>query len=336
MNQSPSDLSDRGSARRQFLQTSGLAAGLAALSGTALSASTTNTRDVTPASTAPRDRPAETTVRELFASLDSNQRTQICFASDDATQRTIDPNWNVTKPTLADSFYTDSQRDLADRIIRQLTSDDGYQRFQKQMEEDSGGLGAYSMALYGNPEEGPFQWMLTGRHLTLRCDGNSINGFAFGGGLVYGHGEESRADANLFYHQTQAVNAFLDALEEPLANRARCDAAPDETSLDWPDPSQRRTGLLCSELASDQKTLLEQTLRKLLDPYRHEDADEAMQHIQSQGGIDSLSIAFYQRDDLEGDRIWDMWRIEGPSMVWHFRGAPHVHAYIHIGARPTS
>jgi hypothetical protein len=29
--------------------------------------------------------------------------------------------------------------------------------------------------------------------------------------------------------------------------------------------------------------------------------------------------------------MWDMWRIEGPSFVWHFRGAPHVHAYINIG-----
>ena len=42
-------------------------------------------------------------------------------------------------------------------------------------------------------------------------------------------------------------------------------------------------------------------------------------------------MAFYQDGDLQSDKEWDIWRIEGPGMVWHFRGAPHVHAYINIG-----
>jgi hypothetical protein len=25
--------------------------------------------------------------------------------------------------------------------------------------------------------------------------------------------------------------------------------------------------------------------------------------------------------------------VEGPSFVWHFRGAPHVHAYINIATK---
>ena len=37
--------------------------------------------------------------------------------------------------------------------------------------------------------------------------------------------------------------------------------------------------------------------------------------------------------DVGGDKIWDVWRIEGPSFVWHFRGDPHVHAYINIGLK---
>jgi hypothetical protein len=28
--------------------------------------------------------------------------------------------------------------------------------------------------------------------------------------------------------------------------------------------------------------------------------------------------------------MWDIWRIEGPAFVCHFRGAPHVHAYLHV------
>ena len=44
-------------------------------------------------------------------------------------------------------------------------------------------------------------------------------------------------------------------------------------------------------------------------------------------------MAFSKKQDLANDGTWDVWRIEGPAFVWHFRGAPHVHAYINIGAK---
>jgi hypothetical protein len=47
-------------------------------------------------------------------------------------------------------------------------------------------------------------------------------------------------------------------------------------------------------------------------------------------------MAFYQQGDLQNDKVWDIWRVEGPSFVWHFRGAPHVHAYINVGAVATA
>ena len=58
------------------------------------------------------------------------------------------------------------------------------------MEEDDGGLDYYSVAVFGNPEEGKFEFELTGRHLTIRADGNSVDKAAFGGPIVYGHGDE--------------------------------------------------------------------------------------------------------------------------------------------------
>jgi hypothetical protein len=59
--------------------------------------------------------------------------------------------------------------------------------------------------------------------------------------------------------------------------------------------------------------------------------DEAMEILKASGGLDKLHMAFYQQDDLQSDKVWDIWRVEGLSFVWHFRGAPHVHAYINIG-----
>lgn len=58
-----------------------------------------------------------------------------------------------------------------------------------------------------------------------------------------------------------------------------------------------------------------------------------MDIVKSSGGMDQLHMAFYSQGDLSGDKTWDIWRVEGPSFVWHYRGAPHVHAYINIGTR---
>ena len=58
-----------------------------------------------------------------------------------------------------------------------------------------------------------------------------------------------------------------------------------------------------------------------------------MEILNSSGGLDQLHMAFYQQEDIDNDRVWDIWRVEGPSMVWHFRGAPHVHASLNIGIK---
>ena len=73
------------------------------------------------------------------------------------------------------------------------------------------------------------------------------------------------------------------------------------------------------------------TIQVLLAPYRAEDVDEVMEILKATGGVEKLHMAFYQQGDLQSDKVWDIWRVEGPSFVWHFRGAPHVHAYINIG-----
>jgi hypothetical protein len=49
-------------------------------------------------------------------------------------------------------------------------------------------------------------------------------------------------------------------------------------------------------------------------------------------GLRAMHLAYFSKNDLLNDGIWDIWRIEGPSAVVHFRGAPHVHAYIHVQA----
>ena len=51
--------------------------------------------------------------------------------------------------------------------------------------------GGSSVAIFGEPGSGKFQFVLTGRHCTRRCDGDSVEGAAFGGPLFYGHAAKS-------------------------------------------------------------------------------------------------------------------------------------------------
>jgi hypothetical protein len=70
----------------------------------------------------------------------------------------------------------------------------------------------------------------------------------------------------------------------------------------------------------------------VLAPFRKVDVDEALALIDKTGGIDQLSMSFFNNEgmDIGKDGVWDVWQIEGPTMLWYFRGAPHVHTWVHI------
>jgi hypothetical protein len=277
-----------------------------------------------------RESTAETAVARFYSSLSDEQKQAVCFPFDHELRQRISANWHITKPVIDDKFYTKEQRALIDEILKNITSGDGYEKFLKQMEYDDGGMGAYSVAMFGNPTDGKFQFEMTGRHLTLRADGNSVDKAAFGGPVVYGHGEETAKD-NLFHDHTLQVNEVFKALDPKQAEKALQPKAPAESAVKLQGMAGSFPGIAVGDLSEDQKQLVEKTLKKLLSPYRTDDVDEVMDMVKAGGGFDKLHFAFYQEGDLGNDKVWDIWRVEGPSLVWHFRGAPHVHAYINVG-----
>lgn len=275
---------------------------------------------------------AETVSAELFKSLSNEQKEVICFPFEHELRKRINANWHITKPNIKDSFYNKQQKAMAQEIVRKVLSEDGYQRVLKQTEFDDGGLESYSMAMFGTPESGKFEWTLTGRHLTLRADGNTLDNAAFGGPLIYGHGEED-PDQNLYLFQTKQANEVFKALDTQQMKTALLPTAPKEDAVQIQGAKGVFPGICVGEMTSDQQRLVEQTLKVLLAPYRQEDADEVMEMLKTQGGVGKLNMAFYQSGDLKSDKVWDIWRVEGQSFVWHFRGAPHVHAYINIAKK---
>lgn len=272
---------------------------------------------------------AETAVARFFASLSDEQKKTICFPFEHELRTKINANWHITKPKVGGDFFDKDQQVIVSEIVKNVTSEEGYVRLKKQMNEDAGGIGEFSVAMFGQPG-GPFEWELTGRHLTLRADGNSVDKAAFGGPIIYGHGEENPKE-NIYHYQTQQVNEVFKALDAKQAEKALVAKAPGESAVALQGDKGTFAGIGVSELSADQKQLVTKTIQVLLSPYRQEDVDEAMEIVKASGGLDKLHMAFYQQGDLNNDKLWDMWRVEGPSFVWHFRGAPHVHAYINIG-----
>jgi hypothetical protein len=313
---------ERGVDRREFLTYTGAAAfavaGAPILSRSAFAAPT-------------KESAAEVAVKELFASLDDAQRKIIALSLDDARRTKISANWNITDTEIG--AMTDAQQELVKRVVQGVTSESGYEKFLKQMDEDSGGIEQYSIAIFGDPNKEQFQFELTGRHLTLRADGNTLGGAAFGGPIVYGHSVSGNNGNNLFNYQTKRANEVFKALDEAQRKKALLEQSPSETDVLLRKEGEALRGISGKELSADQRGLVEAVLRDIFAPYRQEDVDEAMEVIQAGGGIESLSLSFYSQEDLGGDKEWDIWRIEGPTLVTHFRGAPHVHAYINVARR---
>lgn len=289
------------------------------------------------------EKPAETTVKMLYDSLSPEQRAIMHFPFNHEKRSFISNNWHVVDDEVGaiGKLYNSDQKELIRLIFKGVTSEDGYERFMKQMDDDAGGFDRYTCAIFGEPGTHQFEWVLTGRHLTIRADGDSIANSAFGGPIFYGHAvqfdEEPDHPGNVWWHQARMANDIFETMDGKQREKALLPTAPpdDESSVILRGPTGDIPGISAAELAADQKALLEKTLKSMLSMYRTSDVEEALTCIQRNGGIDKLRLSFYKDGDLGSDGIWDRWRVEGPALVWYFRGSPHVHTWVHIAHSGT-
>ncbi len=288
----------------------------------------------------------ETIVGLLHDSLSPAQKKAVCFAWDHVDPRRgllrqfIAANWRITEHPIHSDFYTAEQQHLIRRIFEGIIAPDWHERLDKQMTDDDGGFGTQQrIAIFGKPGREKFQFVLSGRHLTVRCDGNSAEHLAFGGPIVYGHAaqgfnEKPNHPGNVFWHQAEAANNVYKMLDDRQRKLALLDEAPPENQIAFRKAGEELPGIPLGELSGDQKQHVEDVLRKLVEPYRQSDRDEVAACLKAQGGLDRCHLAFYRDGDLGDDGVWDIWRLEGPAFVWHFRGSPHVHTWVHVAAAP--
>jgi len=323
--------------RRDFLRLVGagtLAAVGAPLAGTAGTAETPTPRRSTP------NYAAEALVKELYAGMSDDQKKQVCRPFDNPARQTVNPNRFLDVPL--GKVFSNKQQELIERIVKAISSGDkGFHQISRQGTWDaSRSFGNCGANLFGEPGDGKkFAFLFTGHHLTVRCDGDSQEGAAFGGPIYYGHSPNGYSPRNVFNYQTQEVLNVFDALDAKQRARALIRMGnPGEGARSVVLPGKEpRIGIAYAELSKDQQELVAQVMRALLSPFRKEDGDEVMAIIKETGGLAKIHLAFYA-EDYEGARTserqpWSFWRLEGPGFVWNYRVLPHVHTYVNIAVR---
>lgn len=280
---------------------------------------------------------AETLVKVFYDSLSEEQRQKMCFPFDHKLRLKVENNWLITKTLVED--YTKDQQAMIKEIFMGLHSEEYAGKVYEQVEWDSGidGFeGGSSVAIFGKPGTGKFEFVLTGRHCTRRCDGDSVEGAAFGGPLFYGHAvsgtEKPDHKGNAYWYQALRANEVYQALDGKQREIALCGRSRGEKGNKTVELTGKKVGLdgmRVGDMSGDQKGLVNKVLADLLAPFREKDSREALKLVEA-GGLDNIHMAFYQEEDLGNDQVWDTWQLEGPNMICYFRGKPHVHAWMHI------
>lgn len=330
---SPGDGRREGVSRRDFMATT--VAGLAALAVGGGVGRAALADDVV-------KETSETLVASLYKTLTAPQKKAICFPFAHELRSVVDNNWHITDAVVGRDF-TREQQELVRQIFMGLHSEEYAASVLKQVDHDSGGRGGLaqsSIALFGEPGTGKFEFVLTGRHCTRRCDGDSVEGAAFGGPIFYGHAargfyEKAGHPGNAYWFQAKRANELFQALDGKQRGVALLGDPRDENGMDTiklAGKDGKIAGLAASEMTSDQQELLRKVMADLLAPFRKADADECLKLIEANEGFKQLRVSYFKNSDIGSDGVWDVWQIEGPNMVWHFRGEPHVHVWVNVRA----
>ena len=338
------DSSEPSISRRGFLHRSGIAGAGSVLGlGSALSlADLAAAEEKKKKAAMPR---SETLVQQLFTSLSPEQMESVVFPFNDSERLRVENNWHITKQTVGGSFNADQQamiRGIFNGLHSEAYRENVFQQFAhdnmgKSNKTTDAAFGSASVALFGAPGTGQFEFVFTGRHCTRRCDGDSVEGAAFGGPIFYGHQASDSFDeapdhpGNVYWFQAQRANEVFTMLDGKQQERALKDKPRKErgtATVELTGKAEGLEGVGVADMSADQKAKVKEVLNDLLAPFREVDRKESMKLIEPQ--FEQLRMAFYKSHDVGGDKVWDTWQIEGPSMIWHFRGDPHVHTWVNI------
>ncbi len=315
----------RGISRRQLIKTISSSSAMLAMAGTAIAKDTVK---------------ADSLPMQLYKSLSDEQQQKVCLPVNHRSRHFISNWWYVHREHRINNTFGSEQQDLIQQIFDSLHNPKYQKSVNKQVEVDQYGAekNCPSVGFFGSPEDDDFEFIYTGHHVTRRCNAHTDEGQGFGGApIFYGHfptefHEEANHPGNPYWYQGKIFNEFVECLDGTQQQQALRHKPRSEKSnlvilkkeADWP-------GLRCSDLSSDQQEKFLSTMEKMLAMFRSDDVKATLDTIRERKLVDQLHVSYYDgKYDIGNDKVWDTWQIEGPEMVWYFRGEPHIHSYFHI------
>jgi hypothetical protein len=278
---------------------------------------------------------------QFYKSLTDEQRSKIVLSRDHEKRGFVSNWWYICPDQRLHTFYTKDQQDLVKQVFESLHHPDYREKMNWQVEKDLMGKIANtpSVGFFGKPEDEDFEFIYTGHHVTRRTFVNPAHTAGFGsrpifyGNFAKAFHEEKDHAGNPFWYQGLIFNEFVSALdgkqqEKILVARQPRSEKPAEVI------AKKKTdlpGLAAADLTKDQQAKLLETMRRMMVCFRPSDVAATMKTIEDKKVVERLFISCYGGEyDIGSDKVWDTWQIEGPDMVWYFRGFPHIHGYFHL------
>jgi Protein of unknown function (DUF3500) len=323
--------------RRQLIQTAGATAGILALSPY-----DNVTRPALADSAAHDSMPMQ-----LYKSLTDSQRDNLCLPINHPRRQYVSNWWYVHPEHRIPNTFNAEQQELIKKIFDSMHSAEHQDAVSNQVLIDQYGdkKNAPAVGFFGTPDDAGFEFVFTGHHVTRRCNAHSDKGNGFGGApIFYGHyphpvtsmnenfRETKDHPGNPYWYQGKNFNRFVQALDQKQQDKGLVSTEP---RSEQPDAVVKKTsesrGLSCAELSQDQKKLFLETMRGMLAMFREADVKATIETIEKNDIVNRLHVSWFAgKYDIGSDRVWDTWQIEGPDMVWYFRGEPHIHCYFHL------
>jgi hypothetical protein len=280
---------------------------------------------------------------QFYKSLTEAQHAKIVLPVDHPKRKYISNWWYICPDQRLHTFYTKDQQDLVRQIFESLHAPAYREKMLWQVEKDLMGKiqNTPSVGFFGTPADKDFEFIYTGHHVTRRCNAHTDVGQGFGGAPIF-YGNFAKAfretkdhEGNPFWYQGLLFDEFYTSLEggqraKILAGREPRNENPASVIL---KSKTDLPGICGADLSKDQQAKLLDVMRRMLACFRPDDAEATMKVIESMKMVERLFISCYGGAfDIGGDKVWDTWQIEGPELVWYFRGVPHIHGYIHLAA----
>jgi hypothetical protein len=294
----------------------------------------------------------EETLAELGASLTAGQRAHVVFPADHPS-RQVNNTFSILRGPHLGTLLSPAQQWLVRALYEGMLSERGRAAFAGTTAVE-GRLEGCTLAIYGEPTEPGAQAVISGGHLLLR-GGTARPGDALGGGVAYGHqvgNRQWRVPGNSFAHHGDAWNHFFATLGAEERRAAILSEPPHELLLQPQAEAGHFPGLALARASEAAREAARELLEVVLSAYPEERRRDALACIDHNGGIGALRVASYAsrgfyadmksfaelepaERERRGEPYWQVWRIEGPGTVIHFKGHPHVHAYLSVVRDPA-